>query len=408
MRKEFNNLSKQRKANVSEADKEERDKQIKKEKEAKLKQFFEKQKELKAQSDAAKKEYMQFYESPDIQKIFEKNFETISEAYLTFAKQQKYTKTAQPGDFQMTFAQFKKFGQDMKLYPKLLSFDDLNYIFKMISKEKSQSGNDNNEEEKVAAKDSLKITFNEFKDALMRIACLGKFKLGGLSGVGDDDVQNKDSELKSYLNSRYRKGPNLKGKDDSINRTTTLQRNNSLINQKTLNNSSNNLTSNSRNNLQGNLNASKSQNQKSPNKSQANAGKEEKSSRYAFEKPKKLTKEEQEEIDRERAINAAKSFSLKNFTAKFNQSKKSHKGSKVPDIIYEDTELNRFPEFDTENMTSKTIEVLIKYLADVIANQKSVKSTGEVDIIPASNEAGANGNTIPKSNANIDLSNVKK
>ena len=117
------------------------------------------------------KEFLQFYESPEIQKTFDENFETISEAYLNFAKQQKYTKNPKPSDFQMTYAQFKKFGHDMKIYPKIVSYDDFSHVFKMITKEKGEKNKElaKDEEEKYGAKETLNITFNEFKDALVRL-----------------------------------------------------------------------------------------------------------------------------------------------------------------------------------------------------------------------------------------------
>ena len=171
MKKEFNNFSKKRKVNNTE-DEKEREKLLNKEKDNKLKQYFEKQKELKAQNDVAKKEYLQFYESPEIQNTFEANFETISESYLNFAKQQKYMKNPKPSDFQMTFAQFKKFGHNMKIYPKIVSFDDFSHIFQMITKEKDEKNKElaEKKEEKYDAKETLNITFNEFKDALMKLA----------------------------------------------------------------------------------------------------------------------------------------------------------------------------------------------------------------------------------------------
>ena len=72
----------------------------------------------------------------------------------------------------MTFAQFKKSGHDMKIYPKIVSFDDFSHIFKMITKEKDEKNKElaHKEEEKYDARKTLNITFNEFKDALMRLA----------------------------------------------------------------------------------------------------------------------------------------------------------------------------------------------------------------------------------------------
>jgi len=391
MRKEFNNLSKTRKGNLTEEEQEEKDKLVRKEKQDKLKHFFEKQKELKAQNDAAKREYLQFYDSPSVQTIFDKSFEIVSESYLTFSKQQKYTKSALPGDFQMSFAAFKKFGHDMKIYPKLISFDDFSHIFKMITKENIDKNKTLkiDEEEKHADKDSLNINFNEFKDALTRIAWLAKFKLGGLHGISDKDKQTKEKELKSYLKSRWHKGAlsnpqnNPDGRN-SVNKTTIENnKKGGLINSKNLNSSSGDLHK-SRNALQSkHLNISHS-NAKNKNLNKSNT-KDDKpgSSHYTFEKPKKLSKEEKEQLEREHAINAAKSFSLKNFKANLSKGKSSNRNTSVPAIIYEDTELHIFPEFDTESMTDQTIQVLINYLSNILKAQKSGDNLNNIDIKPA-------------------------
>ena len=167
------------------------------------------------------KDYLQFYEGPQVQKIIENNFEIISEGYLKFAKQQKYTKLSQPSDFQMSFAAYKKFGHDMKIYPTIISFDDFSYIFKMITKEKSEKlkpvkqdvlqdeeSKLKESEEKLNDKETLNITFNEFKDALWRIAWISKYKLGGLQGITEEEWITKDRELKQYLKSRWNKTSN--------------------------------------------------------------------------------------------------------------------------------------------------------------------------------------------------------
>lgn len=373
MRKEFNSLSKQRKGHLTEEEKEERMKIAKKDKNENLKKFFDKQKDLKAHNDAAKKEFLQFYESPKIQSTFENNFDVISEAYLTFAKTQKYTKSVQPVDFQMTFAAFKKFGHDMKIYPKILSFDDFSYVFKMITKEKSQKTKDlkTDEEEKYGEKDNLNITFNEFKDALTRIACLAKYKLGGLSGISDSESKTKENELKNYLKNRWKKGGIGGNAQSRLNRNNTNRKledskNKTLGSSRNLNNSSRNLNAKGKNGLQSQT----LQQSKSNTRSKADLNKSE-TGRYAFEKPKKLSKLEKEKLERERAVNAAKSFSLKNFSKKFMNESSNGLNNPMPAVIYEDSELNTFPEFDTENMTEGTLQVLINFLKDIIAAQKS-------------------------------------
>jgi hypothetical protein len=132
MRKEFKTISKQRNGALTEEEKADRETLVKKQKNKNLKQYFDQQKELKEQNEAAKNNYLQFYESPELQKVLDDNFESISESYLKFSKEQKYTTKTQPNDFKMNFGAFKKFGHDMKIYPNVVSFEDFSHVFKMI------------------------------------------------------------------------------------------------------------------------------------------------------------------------------------------------------------------------------------------------------------------------------------
>lgn len=238
MKKEFGELSKQRKGNLTEDEIIEKDKLLKKDKDENLKQYFEKQKELKAQKDATMKEYLQFYEGSQIQKIIETNFDTVSEGYLKFAKQQKYTKQSNPSDFQMSFAAFKKFGHDLRIYPTILSFDDFSYIFKMITKEKNEllktlkQDKLQGEESKLNDKETLSLTFNEFKDALFRMSCLAKYKLGGLQGISEEESLSKEKELKQYLKSRWNKAAKNNQKEEKKKEEKNTNPNKSVIQPK--------------------------------------------------------------------------------------------------------------------------------------------------------------------------------
>ena len=207
-----------------------RDKDIKREKEERMKEYFEKQREIKAHKENAKKEYLQFYESPEIQNLYDTNFETISESYLKFCKEQKYTrKRAGPDDFKMNFNAYKKFGHDMKLYPNILSFEDFQHVFKTITKEKAEKTKNmrKNEENKIEDKDTLNLTFTEFKDALMRISCLSKesLKSGGSAmgkrkskagkGLNKGDTKRLDS--KSLAMKKSKSPAPTKGLDNKLN-----------------------------------------------------------------------------------------------------------------------------------------------------------------------------------------------
>lgn len=229
------------------------------------------------------------------------------------------------------------------------------------------------------------INFNEFKDALTRIACLAKFKLGGLQGISEEESKEKDKELMNYLKNRWHKAA-TNSMNKQKGKLGKNRANNMTVDSK-LNESSSNLNPVGMKNQNSSLSRNKGMNssltkQEPPGRhlNEPNSG------RYHFEKPKKLTKDEKAKLEQERTINAAKSFSLKNF--KMNASRRDlsmDKSSAIPPIIYEDTELHVFPEIDTENMSPTTIEVLIQYLKDILNAEKSKGDLNQVKIQKAAN-----------------------
>jgi hypothetical protein len=243
----------------------------------------------------------------------------------------------------------------------------------------------------ITDKETLFINFNEFKDALTRISCLAKFKLGGLQGISEEETKEKDNELKNYLRTRWHKAANF-GINKQKGKLSKNKANNMTVDTR-LNESSANLHPSGAKNLNSSLSRNNGMN--SSLTKQESTGRhlnEPNSGRYHFEKPKKLTKEEKAKIEQERTINAAKSFSLKNF--KINASRRdlsTDKSSAIPPIIYEDTELHIFPEIDTENMSPSTVEVLIQYLKDILNTEKTKGNLNQVKIQKAQNVAPAGG-----------------
>ena len=79
----------------------------------------------------------------------------------------------------MSYNAFMKMGQKLGLYPGIVSSHDYVYIYKTMMKTKLQ-----NEKEKGIKYETLidaqgnRLNLEEFKEALLKIACLGKHKLG--------------------------------------------------------------------------------------------------------------------------------------------------------------------------------------------------------------------------------------
>ena len=88
--------------------------------------------------------------------------------------------------------------------------------------------------------------------------------------------------------------------------------------------------------------------------------------------------EEKAKIDRDLTMKAASSFSLRNMAMK-NKREKS-KNDRASLVIYEDAELNTYPEFDVEGMDAYTFETLLIYLSDILEAQRQRQNTNDVKL----------------------------
>eukprot|EP00343_Euplotes_focardii_P003027 CAMPEP_0205805606 /NCGR_PEP_ID=MMETSP0205-20121125/8889_1 /ASSEMBLY_ACC=CAM_ASM_000278 /TAXON_ID=36767 /ORGANISM="Euplotes focardii, Strain TN1" /LENGTH=89 /DNA_ID=CAMNT_0053077111 /DNA_START=483 /DNA_END=749 /DNA_ORIENTATION=+ len=77
-------------------------------------------------------------------------------------------------------------------------------------------------------------------------------------------------------------------------------------------------------------------------------------------------------------MKAASSFTLKNVSLKAKRNKSINNGSSM--IIYEDVELNSYPEIDVEGMDAYAFETLIVYLNDILQGSKTRGSISEVQL----------------------------
>ena len=80
-------------------------------------------------------------------------------------------------------------GKEQKIYPNVITSQDYIYIFKTMMKQKKLTDG-------KAPHDSIldiqgtKLTYAEFRESVLRMTCLGKLKLGGLtSSTLPEDVK---------------------------------------------------------------------------------------------------------------------------------------------------------------------------------------------------------------------------
>jgi len=74
----------------------------------------------------------------------------------------------------MTYNAYIKMGYSAHLTPQLISSNDFIFIYKSIIRDKSE------------------LTFADFKEILVKIATVAKFKLGGVKGT-EEEVKAKEA-----------------------------------------------------------------------------------------------------------------------------------------------------------------------------------------------------------------------
>jgi hypothetical protein len=80
---------------------------------------------------------------------------------------------------------FIQFANGTKIIPSLISSADVNRVYKTV-----QSG------KKVGGDEDPLLVFHDFFESLVKIACLSKFKLGGLTGT-EEEIKQREGDFKA-------------------------------------------------------------------------------------------------------------------------------------------------------------------------------------------------------------------
>lgn len=178
----------------------------------------EKTKDLK---ERYKQEYQTFKESPLVKQMYTQYEKAIQAFYDKHAKADPATQGL------LTYAEYMKIGKINALYPTILTSQDYIYVYKTQMKVKKQTEKEK-QIQQVAQKidhsvldiEGSRLNLAEFKECLLKIACLGKLKLGGttVSNLPEDiklAEQNQKQKQKSALMSAAQTGVLKKPKDEA-------------------------------------------------------------------------------------------------------------------------------------------------------------------------------------------------
>jgi hypothetical protein len=101
----------------------------------------------------------------------------------------KWAKLDRSADGLLTYAEYMHLGKEMKVYPNLVSSQDYIYIYKTLMKEKKQTDG-KAPHDSILDVQGTKLTYYEFREAVLKMSCLGKLKLGGnTSSTLPEDVK---------------------------------------------------------------------------------------------------------------------------------------------------------------------------------------------------------------------------
>ena len=184
-KKEAKTLEEQRKVKKEE---------VEKVKSKQIKQMYEETKQkAKEMKEHFKEEYDRFYQQDGVKRVFElyeKSLQTMFELYSKFDSKEGGT---------MSYKAYMLLGQKTGLIAAttgILSGQDYVYVFKSLMKNKKKA---DPKFDFLADVQGTKLSFVEFKEAMLRIACLGKYKLGGGGYSNPDDAREHEQRQKLKL-----------------------------------------------------------------------------------------------------------------------------------------------------------------------------------------------------------------
>jgi chemotaxis protein histidine kinase CheA len=151
----------------------------------------EKAKELK---ERYREEYLQFKESEPVKRIFQAYDKGL---YFLFDSYSRFDGVVKDGgQITMSYNAYMKMGQKLQLYPaNVVSGADYIYVYKTMMKVKKQAEKEV-KYETLQDVQGTKLNYNEFKEALLKIACLGKHKLYGGPQLSVDELKEQQAQQK--------------------------------------------------------------------------------------------------------------------------------------------------------------------------------------------------------------------
>ena len=130
----------------------------------------------------------------------------------------KWVKLDRNADGLLTYAEYMHLGKELKVYPNLVTSQDYIYIYKTMMKEKKQTEG-KVQHDSILDIQGTKLTYKEFREAVLKMSCLGKLKLGGLTSSNlPEDVkiieQQQKARVKQALTGAATSGVLKKPKDE--------------------------------------------------------------------------------------------------------------------------------------------------------------------------------------------------
>jgi hypothetical protein len=127
--------------------------------------------------DKYRQEYLQFKESPMVKTLFDKYEKALQGVFDIYSKFEPLSNGT------MSYSAYMKMGQKAGITPAIVTGQDYIYIFKTLMKQKKQSEIAGSKQpiDSVLDIQGTRLSFPEFKEALLKISCLGKYNLGGMT-----------------------------------------------------------------------------------------------------------------------------------------------------------------------------------------------------------------------------------
>lgn len=168
--------------------------------------------------DRYRDEYNQFKDSAPVKNMFQA-YDKALQAFMELQSKSDGVALKDGQQVTLSYNAYMNMGKKLKLFPDVISSQDYIYIYKTMMKTKKLLEKEV-KYETLQDVQGTKLNYAEFKEALLKIACLGKYKLKSGGDMSAEEIKEqelyKKRKQKEALKTAAQTGVLKKPKEDDM------------------------------------------------------------------------------------------------------------------------------------------------------------------------------------------------